>query len=90
MDFNKILQEASNYKMYNVPNQLIFLLVQHNNYTIVLVSYLLTRFQFLRKYCTDYNKFKGSRYNSELILFKIDKISGTYVNKRMLLVLVLG
>ena len=56
MDFNKILQEASNYKMYNVPNQLVFLLVQHNNYTIVLVSYLLTRFQILCKYCTDYNK----------------------------------
>ena len=56
MDFNKILQEASNYKMYNVPNQLVFLLVQHNNYTIVLVSYLLTRFQYLRKCCTDYNK----------------------------------
>ena len=56
MDFNKILQEASNYKMYNVPNQLVFLLVQPNIYTIVLVSYLLTRFQFLRKCCTDYNK----------------------------------
>ena len=55
-DFNNILQEASNYKMYNVPNQLVFLLVQHNNYTIVLVSYLFTRFQFLRKYCTDYKQ----------------------------------
>ena len=31
-----------------------------------------------------------NRYNFELILFKICKISRTYVNKRMLLVLVLG
>ena len=45
--------------MYNVLNQLVFLLVQHNNYTIVLVSYLLTRFHFLRKCCTDYNKMLG-------------------------------
>ena len=42
-------------------NQLVFLLVQPNNYTIALVSYWLTRFQFLRNRCTDSNKMLGKK-----------------------------
>ena len=60
MDFKNFLQEASTYKMYNVPQPNgKFLLVQPNNYTIALVSYWLTRFQFVRNRCTDSNKMLG-------------------------------
>ena len=42
-------------------NQLVFLLVKPNNYTIALVSYWLTRFQFHRNRCTDSNKILGKK-----------------------------
>ena len=61
IDFNKILQEASTYKMYNVPQPIGIFLVQPNDYTIALVSYWLTRFQFLRNRCTDSNKMLGKK-----------------------------
>ena len=42
-------------------NQLVFLLVQLNNYTIAQVSYWLTRFQFLRNRYRDSNKMLGKK-----------------------------
>ena len=53
MDFT-----GSNYlQIYNAPKQLVFfVLVQPDNYMIALVSYWLTRFQFLRNGCSDSNR----------------------------------
>ena len=43
-------------KCITSPNQLVFLLLQPNNYIIARVSYWLTRFQFLRNRYKDSNK----------------------------------
>ena len=76
--------------MYNVPNQLVFLWYSITTTRLSWYLIYLLVFNFSANTARIITKCKGSRYNSELILFKIDKISLTYVNKRMLLVLVLG
>ena len=76
--------------MYNVPTNWYFFWYSITTTRLSWYLIYLLVFNFSVNAARIITKCKGIRYNSELILFKIDKISRTYVNKRKLLVLVLG
>ena len=59
MDFNKILQEASTYKMYNVPEPIGIAFGTAWKLHDCPVSYWLTRFHLLHNRCMDSNKMLG-------------------------------